>query len=127
MAFTVNKKHLTLLPAFYFMALGTTNIIGDIFGHAFNLFDLFIFVMFSVPLFIKRRVIYQAFGTFYSVVWAYLLLALTSDYVHYASGRDHYQQPGVYFGVGYIFFTLSLACAILLIYIGAKKLKPVAE
>ncbi len=74
----------------------------DLYHHSGNMVFYCAYVLFCLPLIFRSRVLCVVTGSILSLVFAYLLLALSSDLLHFLDGSKPVHTAAVYFGVGFL-------------------------
>lgn len=111
-----NKKYVQLIPATYFMLLGVSMLVTDLFSKSGFAWKQFVFMLFlSVPFLIRKLWVYLISGICYSIVFGYVFIAATVFLVRHLSGEPFHNTAFDYIRV-FTFIAISLACAFSLIW-----------
>jgi hypothetical protein len=110
------NKYLKLIPATYFMLLGVSMLLTDLFSKSGFTWKQFIFMLFlSVPFFVRKVWVYLISGICYSIMFGYVFIAATVFLVRHLSGEPSH-NTAVDYVRGLTFVTISLVCAFSLIW-----------
>ena len=113
-----NKKYLKLLPPFYFLVLAAAVTVMDIVNpRDFKIIDLVFIIIFSVPFILRIKMVYVVGGIIYTLLWGYMLLAVTMRFAAYLNGT-YFQNPLRFFGFGFALSFISFMFSFVLIILG---------
>jgi hypothetical protein len=117
MNLSARYRYLRFAALTYFLLLSGFNFFGTLLNLGFKWSDFVLLVLCCLPLVFRKRFVYYSFGTIALLLSLYMMLALYSDYIDYAEGKQM-SQPLVYFGVGSLFFVTGAAFSIIMICVG---------
>ena len=114
---TTARKYLRLIPAIYFMLLGSFSIVMEWSHNGFSLYWFSIYAVLFLPILIPVRLVWTTFGFVVSVIFGLFLLNGFGWFIQYLNGA-HFKYPFDTFVFGFPFIIWSLLCAMSIGYIG---------
>lgn len=111
-------KYLRLIPAIYFMLLGTFSIVMELSLHnGLSLYWGCIYVVLFLPILIPVKIVWTMFGLILSFVFGLILLNQFGWLIRYLNGA-YFKYPFDTFVVGFPFIIWTLLCALSICYMG---------
>ena len=114
------RKYLRLIPAIYFMLLGTFFIVMELSHSGFSWYWFCIYAVLFLPILIPVRLVWITFGFVVSIIFGLFLLNGFAWLVQYLNGA-YFKYPFDTFVIGFPFIIWTLLCALLIGYLGLKS------
>lgn len=113
----VTHKYLRLIPAIYFLLLGTFSIVMELSHNGLSWYWFCIYAILFLPILIPVRSVWIAFGLILSFIFGLILLNGFSWLVQYLNGA-YFKYPFDTFVIGFPFIIWTLLCALSIGYVG---------
>ena len=113
----IAHTYLRLIPAIYFMLLGTFSIVMELLHNGLSLYWFCIYAVLFLPMLIPVKPVWTMFGLILSFVFALFLLNGFGWLIQYLNGA-YFRYPFETFVLGFPFIIWTLLCAMSICYIG---------
>lgn len=113
----ITHKHLRLIPATYFMLLGSFSIVMELSHNGFSSYWFCIYAILFLPVLVPVRLVWTMFGLVLSFIFGVLLLISFGWFIQYLNG-GYFKYPFDTFVIGVPFIIWTLLCAMLLCCVG---------
>lgn len=100
------------LALFYFVGLAGLSLIMDAIYSHFVFFDIIFVILAGLPLFVKKKWMFQAFGGVMSLISLYIVFAIFISMGKGVQARE--LQPFWTYGIGYVLSLITLSFGLLM-------------